>query len=337
VQFLSQYGRWNSPKYLFGESYGTTRSAVLANLLETDRLVDLNGVILLSQILNFDLSADAPQTNPGVDLPYELALPTYAATAWFHHKLPGTQRDLQGLISEVEHYAMGPYAQALEAGAALSADDRNSVAEQLHQYTGLPVDYILKANLRINGGEFEKNVNGDDITTGRLDTRFVGPTFDPLSEEAQYDPQSAAISSAYVSAFNDYVRRQLHYRPEREFKPEIDVPNWDLKHALPGTTMPLEQTPNVMPDLATAMKYDPQLHVLLNAGYFDLATPFYEGIYEMQHLGLPTTLQDHIQFAFYESGHMVYVKEQALRQLHANVAAFIQRTENATQAGVEAH
>ncbi|HEV2561780.1 MAG TPA: hypothetical protein VGT78_06530, partial [Rhizomicrobium sp.] len=151
VQFLSKYGRWNSPKYLFGESYGTTRSAVLANLLENERDIDFNGIILLSQIFNFDMSADEPQFNPGVDLPYQLALPTYAATAWYHHKLPGNPPDLHKLLGEVQHFAMGDYALALQAGAALNTAQRKTIANRLHQYTGLPVSYILKADLRIDG------------------------------------------------------------------------------------------------------------------------------------------------------------------------------------------
>ena len=327
VQFLSTYGRWNSPKYLFGESYGTTRSAVLANLLETDRDVDLNGVILLSQILNFDDSPDGPQFNPGVYLPYVLALPTYAATAWFHHRLPGAQGELQPLLTQVEQFATHDYALALEQGNALPAAQRQQIAQRLHAYTGLPLQYILDANLRINGGEFEKNLQGADVTTGRLDTRFSGPAFDPLSEEAEYDPQSAAISSAYVSAFNDYVRRDLHYRTDQQYKPEIDIEDWDYLHAPPGSGMPLPQATNVMPDLEIALKYDPQLRVLLNAGYYDLATPFYAGVYEMQHLRIPQSLQDNISFAFYPTGHMVYVSESGLRQLHRNVADFIRRTQ----------
>ncbi len=327
VQFLSKYGRWNSPKYLFGESYGTTRSAVLANMLETDRDVDLNGVMLLSQILNYDDSVDGPEFNPGIDLPYELALPTYAATAWFHHKLPGPQRPLAPLLTEVEHFAMNDYALALEQGNALPDDQRQQIAQRLHDYTGLPLQYILEANLRINGGEFEKSLQGAYITTGRLDTRFSGPAFDPLSEEAQYDPQSAAISSAYVAAFNDYVRRDLHYGEDQQYKPEIDIEDWDFQHAPPGSGAPLPQATNVMPDLEIALKYDPQLHVLLNAGYFDLATPFYEGIYEMQHLRIPASLQGNISFAFYPTGHMVYVSEDGLRALHQNAANFIRRTQ----------
>jgi carboxypeptidase C (cathepsin A) len=325
VQFLSKYSRWNSPKFLFGESYGTTRSAVLANLLETERDVDFNGVILLSQILNFSLDSDAPEINPGVDLAYQLNLPTYAATAWYHHKLPDPHPDLKALIAEVEHFAMNDYALALEAGASLPADQRKAIVEKLHQYTGLPASYIEKANLRINGGEFEKNLQDDaDLTTGRLDTRFSGPTIDPLSKEAEYDPQSAAISSAYVSAFNDYVRKDLKFGEDREYKPEIEVFRWwSFEHRQPGMGFAFSGSTNVMPDLATAMKYNPHLKVMLNAGYFDLATPFFEGIYEMEHLPMPASLQKNIEYQFYESGHMVYAHEPSLKAIHENVAAFI--------------
>jgi len=330
VQFLAKYGRWNSAKYLFGESYGTTRSAVLSNLLEKELNVDFNGVIMLSQILNFDCSADYPQFNPGVELPYQLALPTYAASAWYHHKLPDAHQELEPFLAEVEHFAMADYAQALAAGFALAPEQRHAVVAKLHQYTGLPVEYIEKADLRINGGEFEKTLQDDsNTTTGRLDTRFSGPTFDPLSKEAEYDPQSAAISSAYVSAFNHYVRTELKFGENRVFKPIMDLDKtWNFLHQPPGVTFPLPQSTNVMPDLAGAMKYNPDLKVMLNAGYFDLATPFYEGIYEMQHLPIPAKLQKNIEFKFYESGHMVYAHAASLKALHDNVAAFILKTEN---------
>jgi carboxypeptidase C (cathepsin A) len=330
-QFLAKYGRWNSPKYLFGESYGTTRSAVLSNILETERDFDLNGVILLSQILNFSLDSDAPEINPGVDLAYQLNLPTYAASAWYHHKLPDQHPDLQSLLTEVEHFAMNEYALALGAGSSLPADQRHAIAAKLHEYTGLPVAYIEKADLRINGGEFEKNLQDDsNLTTGRLDTRFSGPTIDPLSKGADYDPQSAAISSAYVSAFNDYVRKDLKFGENREYKPEADVFKWwSFAHQAPGVPFAFPGTPNVMLDLAVAMKYNPTLKVLLNAGYFDLATPFYEGVYEMQHLPIPPDLQKNIEFKFYESGHMVYAHEASLKAIHDNVAAFIQKSYNA--------
>jgi carboxypeptidase C (cathepsin A) len=329
VQFLAKYGRWNSPKYLFGESYGTTRSAVLANLLETERDVDFNGVILLSQILNFSLNSDFPEINPGVDVAYQLTLPTYAATAWYHHKLPEQHADLKALIAEVEHFAMNDYALALGAGASLPADQRKAIVEKLHQYTGLPTAYIEKANMRISGGEFEKNLQDDqDLTTGRLDSRFSGPTIDPLSKAADYDPQSAAISSAYVSAFNDYVRKDLKFGENREYKPEIQVfPWWSMEHKQPGMPFAFGST-NVMPDLAVAMKYNPQLKVLLNAGYYDLATPFFEGVYEMQHLPMSADLQKNIEFQFYESGHMVYAHEASLKAIHDNAAAFIANSSN---------
>jgi carboxypeptidase C (cathepsin A) len=330
VQFLAKYGRWNSPKFLFGESYGTTRSAVLANVLETERDVDFNGIILLSQILNFSLDSDAPEINPGVDIAYQLNLPTYAATAWYHHKLPESHPDLKALIDEVEHFAMNDYALALEAGSSLSADQRKAIVEKLHQYTGLPAGYIEKANLRINGGEFEKNLQDEnDLTTGRLDTRFSGPTIDPLSKQAEYDPQSAAISSAYVSAFNDYVRKELKFGDNREYKPETDVFKWwSFKHKQPGMPFAFPGATNVMPDLAVAIKYNPHLKILLNAGYFDLATPFYEGVYEMHHLPIPASLQKNIEFQFYESGHMVYAHEASLKAIHDNAAAFILTSSN---------
>jgi len=330
-QFLSKYGRWNSPKYLFGESYGTPRSAVVVNQLEADRSIDLNGVILLSQILNFDLSPDRPTGNPGIDLPYQTVLPTYAATAWYHHKLPAEHPSLETLLGEVEQFAMGDYARALAAGSDLSANERAAVAEKLHQYTGLPVDYILRADLRIDGGEFRQNLQGDSgTTTGRLDSRFSGPDIDPLSQRADYDPQATALSSAYVSAFNDYVRKELHFGEDKIFKPSIRTfRTWNFSHQLPGQAeQPLSsrQGSNVMPDLANAMKLNPNLKIQLNAGYFDLATPFYQGIYEMHHLPIPPSLQGNIEYRFYESGHMVYAKDASLRQLHDNVADFIRRT-----------
>jgi carboxypeptidase C (cathepsin A) len=329
--FLSKYGRWNSPKYLFGESYGTPRSSVLINDLETDDDVDFNGVILLSQILNFDLSADGPEVNPGTDQAYITALPTYAATAWYHNRL-GAQRpaDLETFLREVEAFATTDYALALQAGSELDAGRRQAIAQKLSQYTGLPVAYVLKADLRINGGEFSKTLqDSEGLTTGRLDTRFSGPDMDPLSQQADYDPQSAAISSAYVSAFNDYVRKQLGYGEGKTYKAEIDVgKDWDFQHQPPGAPYPIPGATNVMPDLASAMKYNPELKVMVNGGYYDLATPFYEGWYEMHHLPIPARLQDNIEYHYYQSGHMVYAHEASLKEVHDNVASFIARTDN---------
>jgi carboxypeptidase C (cathepsin A) len=329
TQFLSKHGRWNSPKYLFGESYGTTRAAALVNILENERNVDFNGVILLSQILNYDNNSDTPQFNPGIDLPYQLELPTFAATAWYHHKLGDQKKELKPLLEEVERFAMTDYGAALSEGNLLDPAKRKAVIEKLHDYTGLSADYIAKSNLRINVGQFIKTLRDEsDITVGRLDTRFAGPTLDPLSKEAEYDPQSSAISSSYVSSFNNYVRSELKYGDGKTYKPEADMSAWDFRHQPPGTRDPSLRTGNVMPDLANAMKANPKLKVLLNAGYYDLATPFFEGLFEMRHLPIPEKLKDNIQVQFYESGHMVYAHEPSLKLLHDNVAGFIRSTNN---------
>jgi len=324
ARFISKYNRWNSPKYLFGESYGTTRSAVLANILENEKSIDLNGVMLLSQIFNFTSDIDRARMTPGIDLPFETGLPTYAATAWYHHKLPNQPAELQPFLKEVENFAMGDYAHALAEGTDLSASDKQAIAEKLHEYTGLSVDYLLRADLRVSGGGFTKNLQiANDLTTGRLDTRFSGPTINPLSEQAEYDPQSAAISSAYVSLFNDYVRRDLKYGVGLTYLPEaqFDGHRWDMKHD--GSQIDL----NVSADLATAMKTNPKLKVMVNGGYYDLATPFYAALYEDKHLPIPEILAGNIQYDWYESGHMVYVRDESLKKLHDNVAAFIRSTE----------
>jgi carboxypeptidase C (cathepsin A) len=324
ARFISKYNRWNSPKYLFGESYGTTRSAVVSNILENEKSIDLNGVILLSQIFNFSGIIDLARTNPGVDLPFETALPTYAATAYYHHKLPQQPAALEPFLKEVEDYAMSEYAHALSLGTDISAGEKQQVAEKLHAYTGLPVAYLLKADLRVNGPGFTKNLQDDQgLTTGRLDTRFSGPSLDPLSSESEYDPQSSAISSAYVSLFNDYVRRVLKYGDGQTYLPEAQFGSyeWEMKHN--GNPFNV----NVSADLATAIKTNPRLKVMVNGGYYDLATPFYAAYYEDKHLPIPQNLASNIQFQWYESGHMVYVRDESLAKLHDNVAAFIHSTE----------
>ena len=329
--FLGKYGRWNSPKYLFGESYGTTRSAVLIADLEARRSVDFNGVILLSQILNFALYPGEADANPGQDLPYELALPTYAATAFYHHKLkadvPG---DLPTLLAEVEHFALGEYALALQQGNLLPETRRAAIAAKLHAYTSLPVDYIRKAHLRVTASEFEKAFGDEEgITTGRLDSRFTGPAIDPLAKAPDYDPFEAAVGSAYVSAFNDYARKGLKFGEGRAFHPFAEgAEKWDWAHH--GMSEQVETGGlNVMGDLAIALKYNPNLHVQLESGYFDVATPFFQGTYEMMHLAIPDKLRGNIEMKRYESGHMVYAVESQLHALHDNVADFIRRTSSA--------
>ncbi len=329
--FLSHYGRWNSPKYLFGESYGTPRSAVVVSALETGESVDFNGVILLSQILNFDLSVDGPAANPGTDQAYVTALPTFAASAWYHNKVSGDRpSDLKAFLKEAETFAIGDYASALQAGAELGATRRQAIAERLSHYIGLPTPYLLKADLRVSGGMFEKKLQEEQgLTTGRLDTRFAGPDIDPLSKESDYDPQSAGLSSAYVSAFNEYSRTQLGYGAGKIFKPFADVGKfWSFEHQQPNAPEGFPGPLNVMPDLAVALKINPQLKVMVTGGYYDLATPYYEGWYEMHHLPIPNDLQANIEYHYYPSGHMVYANEASLKALHDDTADFIRRTNN---------
>jgi carboxypeptidase C (cathepsin A) len=329
VEFLSRHGRWNSPKYLFGESYGTTRSAVLAYVLQEEKSVDLNGVILLSQILAFDTSADGPEFNPGIDQPYALALPTYAATAWYHKRLPNQPPAFEPFIKEVEAFALGEYMSALTQGADLAPERRAAVIAKLHEYTGLPADYIARADMRINGGVFEQHLL-DDRTTGRIDTRFSGPTIDLLDKVPPYDPQAAAISSAYVSAFNDYARRDLKFGDGKIFKPNNYAgigDKWDFSHKAPGMSDKLPGTLNVMPDLAFVMKANPQLKVQLNSGYYDLATTYFAAEFELRHLQIPPDVAKNLEFKRYQSGHMVYLQESSRHELHDNVADFIRRTQ----------
>ncbi|MGH8146561.1 MAG: S10 family peptidase [Rhodanobacteraceae bacterium] len=333
TQFLSKHGRWNSPKYLFGESYGTTRSAVLAGILETQDNIDLNGVILLSQILNFNTSIDGPGMDPGIDLPYILALPTYAATAWYHHKLPKYDGDKLGqLLKDSIAFAKGEYRDALYAGTTLSPTKEREVAEKLHDLTGLPVSYLMRADLRVDGGMFEHELQiNTDTATGRLDTRFSGPQMDPMAKQSYYDPQSAAISSAYVSAFNNYVRKDLKFGQDMKYRPSAYGAagfDWNMKHRAPGSRWEQSGSLNVMTDLAAAMKYNPNLKVMVNGGFYDLATPFYAAIYEDEHLQIPARLTKNITYAFYPSGHMVYAHIPSLHQLHDNVVKFIESSDN---------
>ena len=338
-RFLSKYDRWNSPKYIFGESYGTPRSAVLAADLGN---VDLNGIILLSQILAFDNSVDGPTANPSVDQAYALGLPTMAATAWYHHKLSPQPPALKPFLAEVEKYALGEYMSALLQGSELSSEKKKAVAEKLHSYIGLPVDYLIKSDLRVVGGAFSKELKIDEgISVGRLDTRYEGPDMDPLSPSTGYDPQSDAITSAWNTAINEYLHNDLKYASQDTYllsgRTGGDF-NWNMTHRPPGrggfggggggAAGTVETGANVMPDLAYRMKLNPKMKVMLAGGYYDLATPFFEGIYEMHHLPMPDSLQSNISYHYYEAGHMIYVREDILKQFHNDVAAFIKSSEN---------
>ncbi|MGH8369495.1 MAG: S10 family peptidase [Gammaproteobacteria bacterium] len=319
TRYLTENNRWNSPKFLFGESYGTTRSAVLSNELQNDN-VGLNGVVLLSSILNFDISVDGPEDNPGVNISYATGLPSYAATAWYHHKLPNQVQDLPGFLQQVEKFAMGDYLHALNQGDQIDAATKQQIAEQMHQYTGLPVAYILKDDLKVSGGQFAHELlSDDDTSTGRLDSRYSGPSIDPMSEQAYYDPLDSAIDAPTVSEFNDYVRNTLNFGKDLTYDPEIyGSMHWSFKHGRNSGT------PNVMPDLADAMKGNPDMKVMLAGGYFDLGTPFYGAEFEMHQLTIPASLQKNISYHFFPSGHMVYLNPEARKDLHDATAKFIE-------------
>ena len=317
TQFITDFNRWNSPKYLFGESYGTFRSAVVSNMLQNNG-VGLSGVILLSQLLTYGNMTETTDENPGQDRPYELILPSFAATAWYHHKLPNQPAELKPFLKEVEHFALNDYALALNKGASIDEISFNQIAEKLHNYTGLPVTYIRKANLRVTGPQFEQTLLGDsNKITGRLDSRFSGDAINPLSENAEYDPMDSYIDAAFTATFNNYVRTTLKFGKDMKYKTSGNVNPWDFKRR------GFVGFPNVMNDLAHAMIYNPDLKVMLNMGYFDLGTPYFEGEFEMKHLPMPKSFQKNIEYAHYMSGHMVYLHPESLKLLHDNVAGFI--------------
>ncbi len=344
TDFLSRYRRWNSPKYLFGESYGTTRAAVLVNLLQTTPGIDFNGVILLSQVLAANLYPDQPKDTPGNDLPYQLGLPTYAATAWYHNRPPDqASADIPlALLSRVERFAMSDYGAALAAGGGLDTATRDAIVAKLHEFTMLPEDYLRRDDLRVSPDEFRQELLRDrGLVVGATDTRFSGHTLDRMGRKARYDPSDTALASVYVSSFNDYVRRVLKYGGGKTYLPMVDDigDKWDFSHQAPDSSdsgPPFDQTGNVLPDLAHAMTTNPLLKVQLNAGYYDLLTPYFQGKYEMAHMPIPAELRGNIEYRCYRSGHMVYVNRDALAQLHDNVADFIAQT-NISSPATAAH
>jgi len=320
VRWVSQNHRWNSPRYLFGESYGTTRSAALVNYLQGHDDMDFNGVVLTSVVLNFQTIA----WGAGNELPYVMYLPSYAAVAWYHHVLPERPDSLPRLLDEVRSFAQGEYAHALALGSKLPDAERQQVIQKLHRYTGLSEDYLERADLRVNNGQFEKELMREHgVVLGRLDARFTGVSQDRLGERATYDPQSTSISSAFATAFRSYVRNELGYRTERPYEVSGDVRPWDWKHGRsfgwPGYT-------DVAPDLSEAMRHNPDLQILVNNGLYDLATPFFATEYTMDHLELPERLRDHVHMAYYDAGHMMYVKDASLAAMKRNFAALIDRT-----------
>jgi carboxypeptidase C (cathepsin A) len=329
-QFVTENGRWNSPKYLLGESYGTTRSAGIVDYLQTRENMAFNGVVLVSVALDLEAIFDWP----GNERPHALFVPTYAATSWFHHALPSPPPDLPAFLQEVRAWSLGAYTAALMKGDALADTERDAIAAKLHQYTGLSVDYIKKADLRVSEGEYTQELLREHRETiGRLDSRFTGVTFDPLAQNAEYDPQSAAISAAYTSAFLDYYHRELNVPRDRSYVVTARAfETWDWKHRVPGQPQPLPIV-NTGPDLRHALSFNPNLRVLVLNGIYDLATPFLATEYMMSHLGVAPALRPHVIMKYYDAGHMMYLHEPSLVRMKADVAAFIDATDRVGQPG----
>lgn len=321
AKFITRYvgnnDRWNSPKFLFGESYGTTRSAVLADVLQKQGM-ELNGIVLMSSILDFSVWA-----NTGVDHAYIVNLPTEAAIAWYHDKVPNKPADLASFIADVRKFASTDYALALAKGDAITPAETDRIASQLSQYIGLSTTYIKEANLRIEPSRFRKQLLRDQRrTVGRLDGRFEGIDPDAAGETPDGDAASDAATGAYLAALNQYIVGPLKYTSDHAYLPNnygVINRNWDWKRQhRQGFT----QAPYVGSDLADTMRRNPHLKVFSANGYYDLATPFYATEFDLSHLGLDPTISKNIEYGFYKSGHMIYFDVDALKQVKADLARF---------------
>jgi len=311
--YTTRNQRWTSPKFLLGESYGTTRSAGLSGYLQDRYGMYLNGIILVSSILNFQTA----RFDHGNDLPYILFLPTYAATAHFHGMV-NTSKSLKTFIKEVEEFSAGEYTLALSKGWSLPEKERKEIASKLAGFTGLDEDYILRSNLRIEIFRFTKELLREkNRTVGRLDTRFIGIDRDSAGENFEFDPSMAAITGAYTATFYDYIRGELNY--------ECDLPYEILNGKVwPWSYAEFENNyVNVAETLRRSMNINPYLKVHVANGYYDLATPYFATKYTFDHLGLDDSLKDNISMSYYPAGHMMYIQIQSLDALKSRLVKFI--------------
>jgi len=313
--YTVRFGRWPSPKFLAGESYGTTRSAKLSNLLQQKHGIYLNGVILLSSILNFQTA----RFDVGNDLPYPLFLPTYTATAWYHKRLP---QDLQSgaltrALEESERFASGEYTLALMQGNKLPPERWNDIAAKVARYTGLSADFVKRTNLRPEIQAFVKELMRDQRTTvGRLDSRFKGQDRDAAGQENEFDPSYAAIQGPFTAVLNGYVSQELGFKS--------DLPYEILTGRVRPWNMGEGSYLNVAEDLRTAMTQNPALKVFVANGYYDLATPFFATRYTFDHLGFDPGYEARVSMRYYEAGHMMYIRQTDHQQLKKDLAAFIE-------------
>jgi carboxypeptidase C (cathepsin A) len=324
-RYITQFGRWNSPKFLFGESYGTTRSAALVDYLLQNG-IGVNGLVLLSSILNFGLDYGNGDPIGGGDWAYVFYLPTEAASAWYHGKVRNRPSDLPTFLSGVERFAMGEYLDALYKGDALNGSARSDVVRKLSGYLGVSEQYIRNSNLRVPYFRFEKELlRSQNTVIGRLDGRFKTYDFDGAAEGPNWDPTDSAIDSAFISTANQYLRQDLKYESPLPYRQNVygiiyaDGNSWDFSHNGNYPT-------NVAPDLADAMTQNPNLRVFSANGYYDFATPYFATVYTLNHLNLAPALQKNISYGFYESGHMVYLHESALAKFKADLANWYDNT-----------
>ncbi len=315
--YLSRNQRWSSPLFLAGESYGTTRAAGLSSYL-IGHGVALNGIVLISTVLNFGTL----EFTRGNDLPYILYLPTYAATAWYHKKLPPDleQQEVTRILPEVERWASNEYTLALAKGDKLTGAERQAVADQLARYTGLSKTYVQEANLRVSQAGFCKELLRDqNRTVGRLDSRFLGIDETGVSDSPDYDPSEATIRPPFTSSFNGYIRNELGYKSDKEYYVlggGFSFRQWDWGSASEGY-------PNVAPDLRAAFVRNKYMKLFVAEGYDDLATPYYAVDYTLNHLGLDASLRGNITTGQYYAGHMVYLESKSLHKLKDDVASFM--------------
>ena len=312
--YLGRYKRWGSPKFLIGESYGTTRAGGLAGYLQERRGAYLNGIMLVSVVLNFQTIRFAA----GNDLPYILFLPTYAATAFYHNRLGELETEFEAFIDEVTAFAIGDYTTALMKGNAISPEERADIVQKLATYTGLTPEYIERTDLRINIARFCKELLRDEArTVGRFDSRYKGIDRDSAGENYEYDPSGTVTQGAYTANLNDYVRGELEFESDLPY--EIlsrRVHPWDYSGHQ-------NQYVNVADTLRKAMTVNPALKVFVANGYYDLATPFLASEYTFSHLGLDPSLQDNITMAYYNAGHMMYIDQAELQQMKKDLDAYL--------------
>ena len=318
IRYVTKFDRWGSPKFLFGESYGTTRSGALAYQLQ-DRGIALNGVVLLSSIMNYG------RRQPGLDRDFINYLPSYAATAWYHHKMINPPATVEEAAAEARIFAQGPYSSALEKGQTISPEERDRVAGQMSQLTGLSPTFIENANLRVGLSQFRKELLRDQRETlGRYDSRYMGVDADASGDSPDFDASDVAISGGFVGVLHNYLVNELGYDTDMQYRlsaREEDGYKWDWKHETPGgRTL---NDPNTALDLAAAMRTNPYLKVLSLNGYYDMATPFFGTEYDLNHMMLEPAQQQNLEFRYYPSGHMVYLNPDALHQMRLDVQAFI--------------